>query len=74
MPEPEGGCLIAQLASVRHAAVLRRVRVFTRVWLMELRNEPVHLGRDADEDLADDMDHLAVLGVNRASTSRACEL
>src|SRR6058998_3750889 len=68
MSAPTGGCLIAQPASVRYAAVPRRVRVF--MWsgaLVELEDEPVHLRRDPHEDLADDLDHLAVLGINGAS-------
>src|SRR6266702_6205940 len=42
MSAPIGGCLIAQLASVRHAAVARRIRAFMWAALVELEHEPVH--------------------------------
>jgi hypothetical protein len=42
--------------------------------LVELRHEPVELRRDADEDLADDVQELHVLGEDRAMAARAgCE-
>src|SRR5207249_11881970 len=71
---PTGGCLIAQPASVRHAALPRSNRVCMCVWraLVELPNEPVQLRRESDEDLADDMDYLAMLGINSASSARTC--
>src|SRR5882672_4954854 len=68
---PKGGILSAQLASIRHTAMPRRFRIFTRVWLVELRNEPVQLRRNAHEDLADDVQKFYVLGVDRAMAACA---
>src|SRR5262245_55016758 len=72
MSSPTGACLIAQLANVRHAAAPIRTRLFmwSRV-LVKLPNEPVELRRDSQEDLANDVNHLAMLGVNGAATARA---
>src|SRR5438128_2405930 len=39
--------------------------------LVELENKPIQFCRDADEDLADDVDHLAMLGINSAAAARA---
>src|SRR2546430_15287820 len=69
---PKGGCFIAQLANVRHTAVPSRTRLF--MWsrfLMKLPNKPVELRRNTNEDFANDVDNLAVLGVNGASAARA---
>lgn len=38
---------------------------------MELPNEPVEFCRDPHKDLADDVDHFAMLRVNGASPARA---
>src|ERR1700747_2619182 len=65
---PTGGCLIAQPASARHVAALRRTRPFmsARV-LMKLPNEPVQLRRNSQEDFAHDVYYFALLRVNGAS-------
>src|SRR6266446_8800077 len=56
---PNGGCLSAQPASVRHAAP-KRTRQFIAARLVELENEPVELGREPDENLAENVDNLPV--------------
>ena len=48
----------------------RRTLVFMRRLLVELEDEPIHFGRDAHENLAHDLDHFAVLGVDGAPTVR----
>src|SRR5262249_19453971 len=70
MSAPTGGCLIAQPTSVRHDAAQTRTRVFmsARV-LMKLPNKPVQFGGNSQEHLANDMDHLALFGVNGASAT-----
>src|SRR5262245_56303007 len=70
MSAPNGGCLSTQLASVRHAAAPSRTRLFmsSRV-LMKLPNKPVEFRRNSQEDFAHDVDHLAVFGINGASTT-----
>src|SRR5262249_30651903 len=69
---PTGACRIAQPASVRHAVVPNRTRLFIQArLLMKLPNEPVELRRDSQEDFADDMNHLALLSINRAAPARA---
>src|SRR5215468_1009489 len=67
---PTGGCLIAQLTSVRHDATQRRTRLFisARV-LVKLPDEPVQLRRNSQEHFANDMDHFALLSINGASTA-----
>ena len=41
---------------------------------MELEDKPIQFRRDTKEDFANDVDHLAVLGVDRAASHRAgCE-
>src|SRR5215469_2047368 len=40
--------------------------------LVKLPNEPVELRRDSQEDFADDMNHLALLSINGASTAGTC--
>ena len=49
----------------------RSDEVFHAAALSELDDEPVDLGRDADEDLADDVQELPVLGVDRAMAAGA---
>src|SRR5204862_8000661 len=53
---PTGGCLVAQLTSVRHDAAPKRTRLFmsARV-LMKLPNKPVQLRRNSQEDFAHDV-------------------
>src|SRR5215831_12055 len=71
---PTGGCLIAQLASVRHAAAPRRTRISMWAALVELENKPVDFRRHPDEHFANDVDHLSMFGVNGASTTgTGCE-
>ena len=72
MSAPVGGSLMAQLASVRHASGAGKDEVFhAERALVELEDEPIDLGRDADEDLADDVQELPVLGVDRAMAAGA---
>src|SRR5215471_1332035 len=72
MSAPTGGHLSAQPASVRHAAVARRTRLFMAGRsLMELENKPIEFRGNPDEHFADDMDHLAMVRINRASAARA---
>src|SRR5690349_9200015 len=67
---PAGGFLMAQAVSTRHIVVPRSIRLFMSAHvLMKLPNEPVELRRNSQEDLADDVDHLAVFRVNGASTA-----
>src|SRR4030095_15548628 len=66
---PMGGCVVAQLTSVRHDAAPRRTRLFMWRFLMKLPNEPVQFRRNSQEHLANDMDYLALFRVNGASTS-----
>src|SRR5436190_18465817 len=72
MLAPAGGFFRAHPACMRHAMVPGRMRYFMRRALVKLEDEPVNLGRDAHEDLADDVNHLPVLGVDRAGSHRAC--
>ena len=44
---------------------------FHHAWLVELRNEPIELGRDANEDLADDVQKFSMLGIDRAMAACA---
>src|SRR5215468_5179327 len=69
MSAPKGGCLSTQLENVRHAAAPRRTRLFmwSRV-LVKLPHEPVEFRRNSQENFAHDVDHLALLGVNGASS------
>src|ERR1700756_2673526 len=72
MSAPKGGCLSAQLARVRHTAAPRKTRIF--MWAqasVELPNEPIQFGRDPDKNFTDNVDHLAVLGINRAFAASA---
>src|SRR6201993_4533744 len=72
MSAPKGGCLSAQLARVRHTADPRKTRIF--MWAqasVELPNEPIQFGRDPDKNFTDNVDHLAVLGINRAFAASA---
>src|SRR6266446_3800586 len=63
MSAPTGGCLIAQLTSVRHDATPRRTRLFMWAALVELENKPIQFRRNTNEDFANDVDHLAVVRV-----------
>src|SRR5262249_6598701 len=70
MSSPIGACLIAQPASARHAAAPNRTRLFMQACvLMKLPNEPGELRRDSQEDLADDVNHFALLSINGSSAS-----
>src|SRR5438034_9072717 len=71
MSAPTGGCLIAQLANVRHAAAPRRSRLFMSAALVELENKPIQFRRDTNEDFANDVENLAVVRINGAAPARA---
>src|SRR5215510_14043683 len=69
MSAPKGGCWSTQLENVRQAAAPSRTRLF--MWscvLVKLPHEPVEFRRNSQENFAHDVDHLALLGVNGASS------
>src|SRR5882724_8588010 len=81
MSAPTGGCLIAQPAKARLLArarsrVQRRAFIISTLVAAEesgemFDDEPVELGRDADDHTADELDHLMLLRVDRSLTAGA---
>src|SRR5688572_32163254 len=67
-----GGSLVAQ--PTRRAAparVPRRILGDCMSALVQFQDQPIDLGADAHNDFADDVNHLAFVGVDRAGTTGA---
>src|SRR4030095_11832580 len=81
MSAPNGGCWSTQPASMRLLAVARtrvQCRAFTRFILVAAEesgemfdDEPVELGRDADDHATEDLDSLNIFVLDHSPTSGA---
>src|SRR4029077_18026138 len=81
MSAPTGACLIAQLASTRLLAVTksrmqRRTFIISSLVAAEesgemFDDEPVELGRDADDHATEDLDRRNIIRVDRSLTASA---
>src|SRR6185436_16906174 len=68
-----GGDLVAQPDS-RTAPAKTPTMIFgARILLvsMQFKDEPVHLGADSDNHLAENVNHLSAVGINRSCSVRA---
>src|SRR6266513_2653886 len=81
MSAPTGGCLIAQPASTRLLArarsrIQRRAFIISTLVAAEesgemFNDEPVELGRDADDHATEDLDRRNIVRVDRSPTAGA---